>query len=235
MKAFFILCLLLLPVSVFSQVLTLELSTPQPRLGDSFTISFNIDTVASNIFSGLLGEFAISPIKNASNEGSKLGVTLTASKLGKTEIGPFSLKINNETYTTDKLDFEIVDSLPQVNQGIWIRKVPINDTSLYLLIDQRIPALTYITHNANSINLTTKTNDEDKEIEMVQDAPRINFHGSISDMKSFIDPKTGNELKFKSFFAMYKIIFSKDKPTVITKADFNNIPDYYKFKDITVN
>jgi len=235
MKIFFIICILLLPVICFSQKLKLEISTPQPRLGEDFNITVDINTLSLALFSSLSKKFDLSTFTNDANQSSLLGVNLKPRALGKSEIGPVTLNINGKQYITDKITFEVVDSLPAVNKGLWIRQVKINDTSSYIILEQRIPALTYITRTDTSINMTTKTNDDDKDVEMVQDST-INFEGSNRDTRSVIDPKTNEKLSFQYSFALYKVkIADKHKPTILTKSDFNNLPDYYKFQDIIIN
>jgi hypothetical protein len=235
MKKSFILVFLALPVFCFSQTPTLEISTPQPRLGDNFSLTINIDTVAKNTFSFLSGKFNISSNTSSTNTGSMLSANMQATKLGHNEIGPLTLNVNGTKYTTNKITFDVVDSLPAKNEGLWIRQVPIDDTSVYLIIEQRIPALTYVTHGENSINMTTKANDDNKEIEMVKDSAGVYFHGSTEDYRSVANAKTGVRMDFKNFFAMYRITKTdKSKPMIITKSYFNNIPDYYLFQDIII-
>jgi hypothetical protein len=54
--------------------------------------------------------------------------------------------------------------LPNVNKGIWIRKVPIDDSTVYILIDQRIPTHNLITHkDNNTINMSAEVDNDEKE------------------------------------------------------------------------
>jgi len=233
MKIVFVLAMVLLPLVCFSQNLTLDISTPQPRLGETFTLTVEVDTIATNVFSFLSSRFIVSGYRSTSNSGSALGTTLQATKIGHNEIGPLTLTINGKKYIANKIAFEVVDSLPAVNKGLWIRQAPIDDSSEYIILEQRIPALTYITRSDSTINMTTKANDDEKEIEMVKDVQGINFAGSTEDYRSIIDPKTGQKKDFKFFFALYRIVKTdKNKPMVITKISFNNMPDYYDFKDV---
>jgi hypothetical protein len=71
---------------------------------------------------------------------------------------------------------------------------------------------------------------------MVQDFDKISFAGSHSDFRSVTDLKSSTELNFKYFFALYRIKRGKNgNPVIITKDDFKNIPDYFVFKNITIN
>src|SRR5580698_1061924 len=95
-----------------------------------------------------------------------MSVSLEAKKKGRNEIGPLTIEINGIKYTTTKIAFDVVDSLPAVNKGYWIRKIKVDDTTVLILTEQRIPALTYYDHTDNSISMATKTNDDEKEIEL---------------------------------------------------------------------
>ena len=198
MKTSLLLLALLFSFKCFSQTLELKISTPQPRLGETFNLNLAADTITSNLFGFLSKDFKVSSYFGISSEVSTLGANLQAKKLGHNEIGPLTLKINNKIYTTNKITFDVVDSLPLVNKGLWIRTVPLDDSTSYILIEQRIPASTYITHNSpNSTTSTDKINDDDKEIEMIQDNEKINFRGSHSTYQSITDPKKNEELKFE--------------------------------------
>src|ERR1700744_4510998 len=110
--------IILLPFTALSQTLHLEMSTPQPRLGENFTVTVEIDTIARSVFGGLANNFVVSSYADPGNETSKIGVNLQAKRLGKNEVGPFTLNVNGKKYLTDKLDFSVVDSLPLVNKGL---------------------------------------------------------------------------------------------------------------------
>ncbi|MGZ3822865.1 MAG: BatD family protein, partial [Mucilaginibacter sp.] len=204
MKYILILLSLVLSNTCYSQSLELKISTPQPRIGDVFSLSINVDTIASNVFNFLSPTYRVSPDKSQSNSESVITTNLQANKMGHNEIGPITLIIDNKTYISNKIKFDVIDSLPPTNKGVWIRTAPIDDSTVYIIIEQRIPASTYISHDSpNSISMTTKTNDDDdKEIEMIQDLDKINFSGSHSEMGRVNGPKNGTELKFENFFAL---------------------------------
>lgn len=164
MKYVFLMFIIFAFLPGYSQTLELNISTPQPRLGESFSISANIDTIAKYVFGGLSNKFTVSTYTTASSETSKIGISLIAKKPGRNEVGPLVLTINGKKYLTNKLTFNVVDSLPYVNKGLWIRQVHVDDTTSYIIIEQRIPSMKYITHpNPTSINLSYKTNEDEKK------------------------------------------------------------------------
>jgi len=225
--------------NAIAQTLELSTSNPQPRLGQSFTLNINIDTLNQTMFHFLSNNFKVSLSKDQCSNTPEMSVSLEALKKGRNEIGPLTIVFNGIKYTTSKIAFDIVDSLPAVNKGYWIRKVKVDDTTVLILTEQRIPAQTYYEHTDNSMNMTTKTNNDEKEAELtwieadVANA-KVNMRGGSSEMQSIYLPS--NELKFKYCYWSYKItIVDKDKPVVLHKSDFRNLPDYYKFQDIVIN
>ncbi len=225
--------------SVNAQILELSTSNPQPRLGQSFTVSVNIDTLNQTLFHFLSNNFKISLAKNSSNETPEMSVSLEATKKGRNEIGPLSLEFNGKKFSTNKIAFDVVDSLPAVNKGYWIRKIKVNDTIVLILTEQRIPALTYHNNTGSSINTTIKTNDDDQEAELIWmnadvSNARIDMTGGHSEIQSIYLPS--KELTFQYSYWSYKItIIDNKKPVVLRKGDFKNLPDYYKFENVFIN
>jgi hypothetical protein len=234
--------MLLFSLSVFyctAQTLELKISNPQPRLGQSFTISVDIDTVSSTVFSSLSNKFKLSTGKNAGGDAlSAIATEAVVTKTGRNKIGPFSIDINGKKYSTNAVEFDIVDSLPAVDKGFWIRTSRLNDSTVLVLTDQRIPALTYYDHTDNALTITKQTNGDDEEAKLneaedVENA-KVNMQLGQSEMQSI--QLAARELNFKSHFWVYKVsIIDKSKPVVLHKAVFKNIPNYYNFKDIKIN
>lgn len=230
---------LLLCVKVYSQTLNLSISDPQPRLGQGFTITINIDTVNQTMFHFLSDRFKVSLAKDQCSTTPEMSVSLEATKTGRNEIGPLTIEFNGTKYTTNKIAFDVVDSLPAVNKGYWIRKIKVDDTTVLILTEQRIPALTYYDHTDNSITMSTKTNDDEKEAELtwmeadIANA-KVEMQGGHSEMQSIYLPS--KELKFKYCYWLYKItVIDPTKTVILHQGDFTNLPDYYKFQNIIVN
>src|ERR1700722_9641263 len=125
-----------------AQVLYLQISNPQPRVGQTFTVSVDADTLAAILFNPISNQFKVllSDGSDARTETPKLAIPMTALKKGKNIIGPLSFEFNGTKYTTSKLEFEVVDSLPAaITRGLWIRKVMFNEFTFAILIEERLP------------------------------------------------------------------------------------------------
>jgi hypothetical protein len=132
MKRALIFIALLSSISCSSQTLKLNISLKQPRLGQSFYLSFSSDTLSKQIFIFAPSKFKVSSYLALTVQETSFSAQLEALKTGQNEIGPLSFSFNGNTYKTDIIKFTVVDSLPNVNKGIWIRKVPIDDSTVYI-------------------------------------------------------------------------------------------------------
>jgi len=237
MKYIFFLSLLLISISGYSQKLKLDLSIPQPRLGQSFSISFSADTISKQIFNLPQGKFKIDNYSSSVGVPTSFSVNLEALKTGENEIGPLTFNFNGNTYETNVIKFAVAASLPNVGKGVWIRKVPIDDTTVYIIIDQRIPAHSKITRkNSNTISMSAEVDSGEKEAKLITEDienAKIEEWGSSSEtIPDFIDDK----LSRSSYYKCYKVtLLDKKKPLVLTSAAFENLPDYYKFQSIKIN
>jgi hypothetical protein len=237
MKRALIFIALFSSISCYSQALKLDISLPQPRLGESFYLSFSSDTLSKQIFNLEPGKFKVNSYIALTGQETSFSVQLEALKVGQNEIGPLSFNFNGNIYKTNIIKFTVVDSLPNVNKGIWIRKVPIDDTTVYIMIDQRIPTHNIINQtDNNTINMSAEVNNEEKEAELksedAEDAQIENWGSSSVTSPDF----TGKGLGYASFYKCYKVtIKHKSKSLVLEKQAFDNLPGYYKFQNITIN
>jgi hypothetical protein len=237
MKHSFFFIILFYAVSGYSQTLKLDLSLPQPRLGQKFYVTFNSDTLSKQIFNLPPDKFKINSYQDFTGVQTSFSVSLEALKIGQNVIGPFIFKFNGKTYKTDVIKFNVADSLPNVDEGTWIRKVPVDDTTIYIMIDQRIPAHNQVTRkDSNTISMSAKVDEGKKEVQLTTgdlENAKIENWGSSSETKSDI---LGEALSYGSYYKCYKVtIIDKSKPLVLTKNAFENLPDYYKFQNIQIN
>jgi hypothetical protein len=214
------------------------MSSPQPRLGQSFTISVSVDTLADILFRPVSGNFKISPGKDASNQASSFVITAEAKAIGKQHIGPLKLEFNGIKFTTDKMEFDVIDSLPAVDKGLWIRKVMVNDTEFSILMDQRIPTSPYTSKTDSSITTEYKARDGSTGTTLVtnDEAENIRSNGSTTSSSPQTVSLQGKESGVNYYFGVYNfVIVDKKKPVVLRKSDFKDLPPDFKFQDIVVN
>ncbi|MFZ1801010.1 MAG: hypothetical protein WAU24_14175 [Chitinophagaceae bacterium] len=218
------------------QTIELTMSTPQPRLNETFQISLDFNQVRESIFNPLFGKVQLSTDINIT-DNDKLTINVNALKKGKNEMGPLVFFLNNTKYTTNKIVYEVVDALPNVDRGIWFRKVMTSETTFCIIIEQRIPATNTMTTEADNI-IKYSTEPENTEIVKFKDGFTINgANGSNSLINTnFGSVKIkGEDKEFMSGFSVY--YFSINDPNAIikiTKDKFQNIPAGYTFEDINI-
>lgn len=236
MKAFFILCLLAIPVLSFSQTLELEMSNPAPRAGEYFTLSVSTDSLPKAVFGSISRkDFSIYSFGIKDSQQQYFCTEMKATSIGKKTLGPFSINLNGKKYTTNRLNFMVDDSLPDVPEGLWIRKAIIDDTTFYIVIEQRIPALRYNTRKDNEITTNVKEGIDAIETELKEDSiVNVNSSGSSSSSSNSLHFDGKPEFMYHSHIYKFNIT-DKSKHITLTKENFKGLPDYYKFQDIVVN
>jgi hypothetical protein len=218
------------------QVIELTISTPQPRLKETFQISLDINHLRANIFKSLARKVQLSNDIGTSDNG-EMTMNVNAITKGKNEIGPLEFFLDKTKYTTNKLTYEVIDPLPNVDKGIWFRKVMTSDTTFCIIIEQRIPANSKTTKKSdNSISFTTEP--EYNEIAKFKDSYSINgVSGSNSHSNTNISSVNinGDERQFMYGYSVYYFnIVDRKAKIKITKDKFQNLPDDFKFEDISI-
>ena len=218
------------------QSIELTISTPQPRLNETFQVSIDIDLLRANIFKSLAGKVQLSnDVSNTDN--GELTMNVNAITKGKNEMGPIVFFLDQTKYTTNKIAYEVVGPLPNVDNGIWFRKVMTSDSTFCIIIEQRIPAQSKTTTKSDSsISLTTEP--EYNEIVKFKDSYSIdgvsgsNSHSNTNFSSVNIN---GEEKHFMYGYSVYYFnIVDKQAKIKITKDKFQNFPNDYKFEDISI-
>ena len=219
------------------QTLELKISTPQPRLEEKFQLSLDINYVRAHIFKSLAGQVQLAENIGNADEGLMI-LNVNATRKGKNVIGPLEFNLNGTKYSTNKIEYEVVDALPNVDRGLWFRKVFTSDSTFCIIIDQRIPASEKKTvQSDHSFTLTAEP--EYKEVAKFKDSysiPGLSGHNSSSSTNfSSIYDNTGAQKEFMLGYSVYYFsIENKNIKIKITKDKFQHLPDNYKFEDIII-
>lgn len=247
MKQFFLLlCFILAAASGHSQnidsliavpqVLELKISTPQPRLNETFQVSVDADHLKANIFRPLAAKLTPADDIMASS-CREFTINVVAPEKGKNEIGPLEFYLNKTRYTTNKIVYEVVDPLPETNQGVWFRKVMTSDTSFCIIIEQRIPAFSKTTQKTDN-STTYTTEPEHNDIVKFKDSYSIkglnsNQSNVTTNFSSVM--MNGESKQYMSGYSVYNFTIVDKKARIkITKDKFEHIPDYYHFEEIII-
>jgi len=219
------------------QTLELKISTPQPRLKEKFQISLDINYVRAHIFKSALGKIQLAD-EVGNTDGDLMTLNVNALKKGKNEIGPLQFTLNGTTYSTNKIEYEVIDALPNTDNGLWFRKVFTSDSTFCIIVEQRIPANSRVTKVSEKETKywTEPVSDNIARFKFTYsvDGLQGSNSASYSDFGSIYDDK-GEQKQFMSGYSItYFKIIDKKKKIVITKDKFDNIPSDYKFEDIVI-
>ena len=219
------------------QTLNLKISSPQPRQKEKVEISLDINYVKAQIFKTEFRKFEVAQDIGNSNE-NLLIMKVNPLIKGKQSMGPLSFIMNGTKYTTNKIDYEVIEALPKVDKGLWFRKIMTSDTSFCIIIEQRIPAnskVTKISENETKY-WTEPTNDNIVRFKNSYSVDGLEGGDSESnsDFGYIIDEKKERKDYMSGYSITYFRIKEKQKKILITKDLFTNIPADFKFQDIIV-
>ena len=232
----------LLLVNIFSyaqndkstKILEVYFSNPQPRINERAEISIDLSQLTDTLINSI-------PLSYRKNIGpiymDRLTIaSIKTDKLGKFEIGSMEYRINDTKYKSGKLTYEVIDSLPNIDKGIWIRKYKENDSTFWIIIDQRKP----IEENYVRYDSSGKVSKEFLQNLNVQFRPEIydrSVQYSGSPMYGSTDSLIINGVLKVSYHSLstYRLKLLTKKEIKITRRDFIGLPDGYVFRDIIIN
>jgi len=224
-QTFLLSTLLLFFVTTFGQKATLQIDNIAPRVGDEIEIHFYLGT----------------NISTNNNGDGQIEFNDIVTDSGYVTIGPFSFKVNNQTFLSDSVRISICPKLPKLQNGIWIRKVNFNGDS-YLILEQRISG-EWETKKTDPKTVTTSfTQDEKKFAEI--DLESINERGlSLVQTYSSSHSQTIDEndifgngtVNYK--LTIYKIIRKSDYSGTfkLREKNFKNLPKNSNFESVIID
>lgn len=224
-------------IAGLSQKLAISISNPQPRLGDVFELSVDVNALKAEIFKSIQStDKAEIDSEYAPLESGVMKMKITALKKGMNQLGPLFFTLNGQRFESNTVSYEVVDALPNTDNGLWFRKLKTSDTSFCIIIDQRIPAAEKMTRKGdNSISITNEpeTNDYVKLKEMY-DVPGLSSGGSETSTDYSTIKVNGEDQRYLRCFSIYRfIITDKAQKIRLTKDLFENLPKGYSFQTIT--
>ena len=218
-----------------SQTVELTISTPQPRLKETFQISIDVNHLRANIFKSLVGKVQLSDDISIT-DNRELTMNVTALKKGKNEIGPLEFYLDKTKYTTNKIVYEVIDPLPNTDKGVWIRKVKTGDNTFCIIIEQRIPARSQTAQSGNTTSYTTEP--EYGQIVKFKDSYSIEGLSGMNSRSATNFSSTeinGERKQFMYAYSVYYFTIKDDKIKIrITKDKLENFPAGYQFEEIVV-
>ncbi len=235
-----LLSLLLLNIFSFAQndkstkLLEVYFSNPQPRINERAEISIDLSQLTDTLINSI-------PISLRNNIGSiymdRLTIaSINTDKLGKFEIGSMEYRINDTKYKSGKLTYEVIDSLPNTDKGIWIRNYKENDSTFWIIIDQRRPMEeTYVRYDSSG--KVSKTFLQNLSVQFRPEIYDRSVQYSGSPMYGSTDSLiiNGNLKVSDRTLSTYRMKVPNKKEIKITRKDFIGLPDDYVLRDMILN
>ena len=215
-----------------STLIEIVLSNPQPRINEYTSINIKTSSLIDTIFNSLSEGDKNNVIKSYPNDLT-IGYVET-SKIGKFKIGGLNFSMNKTNYYTKELNYEVIDSLPKSDNGLWIRAVMIDDSTFCLIMEQRIPNIQNEAHDSSRPNLVLYNTN----LRSATFAPSTSNLTSMkgegsSSLKNNLVRNVEKSFLESSYISFIRIVNRNVKIT-LTKYDFENIPKDYIFHDIII-
>jgi hypothetical protein len=232
-----LLCFLIHDISI-GQTLVLTMDTPQPRVNTTFQIRIDISPIREQLFKGLKGTLKIADDASYYQDSS-IYYNVVSPDTGKFVIGPLNVTIDQKTYSTNTLSYNVVEALPIIDKGVWFRQVDIDQNSFYLIIEQHIPMHDTTSHPSKYATLFETVPEDNHAIKFIANAsvPGLAFQQSTSSaVPRTVNDANGNTIKYADciYIATFGIT-DKSKKVVLSKKFFQDLPKDYHFKDIVIN
>ena len=210
-------------------VLRMEITDPEPRVGDEVTISiestFFFNMIKAELDSNISLGFTMD------NKIESMDIEITFSDTGTVTLGPYQMTMNGKTFTTSTLTVHVIPALPDV-EGVWVRYVQ-SESGQYIVIDQNIS-------NDNLAKMTKKEKSDPNEFSyfaenngFVKLNPNFDEAGFDVDFRRSKSSSSGGMNQFK---AIYTVGFTDDysTPYTLSNKDFSNLPKGVNIPEIRI-
>lgn len=210
-----------------------KLSNPQPRLNQQSSIEIASVKIIKEITRSLSTTGQIDSRYSFKDDQLRIA-ELKTDKIGKYTIGSMEFNLNQTNYRTPVLNYEVIDSLPNTDKGLWIRNIKVNDSIFCLIIEQRVPNDSMLTSSTITLApLNLQFVDLAPVMFINHDFMMTQSGGSRGGEGTTLIK--GRQMGFKYFYWIcYFRIISKSDKIILGKEYFKNIPDYFNFQDIVI-
>lgn len=181
----------------------------------------NIDPVKKELAKSFERNVTLSS-ENSPWHCDAMDMVLHAKEKGKQTIGPLEFTFNGVEYVTNKVEFEVIDALPQVTEGLWMRKAAADSNMVHLIIEQRM----LIQDSKLAVKLKTDSLPAGVML-MNTDSRFSNEH---------IPNTNGSSTACYLYYAIYTFkIQDAAKHVALTKDNFQNVPESFTFTEVEIH
>jgi len=211
---------------------TIRLSTlyPEPRVGQSFSISLDLAFLEAYMQEALPPGMAITG-NSAFNTYSR---EISVKDTGSFQIGPWEMQFNGIIYQTDSLHIRVLDPLP-LEEGLWIRIME-HEGKQYLILEQQLKSNWEIEEEDNGTLTSSGYTDELKFAEPLgEPAPGIGFSLRVS-TGGFISLEEGSAFGDALSYSrkIYELSNRKRKAIQLRADWFEYLPEGSVVPDLSI-
>lgn len=216
--------------------LTLVGDPPMPRENETYNVGLDLSNLRKSLFEAFKKKDS-SAIATPYRDKELFKIfSINQLKKGENIIDALNFNYGGFNFVTDPFTYHVYDSLPNTNEGLWIRHSFRNDTSFYLNVEQRTP-IEY--DEKDGLAGILKNNHVCQDMVMFNPAQsKFNiFNYILSGNGCSLQSSIINGQKkyyFYRFFNYYMTIKPHNEQIQITKSDFSNMPEKFNFPPIII-
>ena len=209
---------------------------PMPRENERYNVGLDLSKLKTSLFEAFKKNDSSTKTTPYSNREIIKLFSINQLKKGENIIDAIHFDYGGLSFITDALNYYVYDSLPNTNEGLWIRHFFQNDSSFYLSIEQRIP-IEY--DEKDDLAVILKHNHVCQQMVTLNPAKsKFNIFnytqsGNGCSMRSSII--NGQKKYYFYQFFNYSMTIKPHKEKIeITKSDFSNMPEKFNFPPIII-
>ena len=209
---------------------------PMPRENERYNVGLDLSKLKTSLFEAFKKNDSSTKTTPYSNREIIKLFSINQLKKGENIIDAIHFDYGGLSFITDALNYYVYDSLPNTNEGLWIRHFFQNDSSFYLSIEQRIP-IEY--DEKDDLSVILKHNHVCQQMVTLNPAKsKFNIFnytqsGNGCSMRSSII--NGQKKYYFYQFFNYSMTIKPHKEKIeITKSDFSNMPEKFNFPPIII-
>ena len=216
-----------------SKLIDIYLSNPQPRINQNTSIVINPSDIIDTLFNALPETGRVN-IRMLSSDELSIG-SVETDKLGKYSIGAMYFTLNQTNYCTKEINYEVIDSLPKTDIGLWIRKIIINDSVFCLIMEQHIPYKKPISTDKKTPYPTSEDQMQRTALDFDQNKKELMFITSrvSTTLNNVIIDGVEKSFLYHETYNFVSIV-NRNAKIILTKDNFINLPEDYNFQNIIV-
>lgn len=216
--------------------LTLVGIPPMPRENESYTVGLNLANLRDSLFKSFKINNPITSVTPYYQKESIEIFSINKLKKGEYTIEPLKFSYGGFNFVTTPLIYKVDDSLPNTNEGLWIRQSMKSDSIFCINLEQRIP----IEYNGeDDLDAYRKFGHVCQDMVMLDfSQPKFNvFNYLLSENSCSMTHRIINGEKKYFYFHFDNtcaIVKPHDKEIHIIKSDFLNMPQNFILQPIII-